>query len=109
MDRQRVTKPLATLCLTVAAVLWLATPVLADVVYGRVYADGQPQPGKTLALKDSNNNRAHDLVTDKNGNFSVFLAPGTYTIELIESGTTWVGTIESYPQPAHQDIHLKKR
>jgi hypothetical protein len=109
MDRQRVTKPLATLCLAVAAVLWFSTPVLADVVYGRVYIGDQPQGSKTLALRDSNNNPAHVLVTDGNGNFSVFLAPGTYRIEFNENGATWVGTIESYPQPAHQDIYLKKR
>jgi hypothetical protein len=90
-------------------VLWLSTPVLADVVYGRVYADGQVQRSKTLALRDSNNHPAHDLVTDENGNFSVFLAPGTYRIEFNENGATWVGAIESYPQPAHQDIYLKKR
>ena len=99
---------LTTLCLTIAAVLWLSSTLTADVVSGRVLGtDDKPIPTGSFTAKDVKGN-ATVFKTDKTGNFSVYLDPGMFTVSNAADATV-EGVIESYPQPRQQDVHLKKK
>lgn len=80
------------------------------MVYGRLYADGKIQPNKSFTVRDTNEKVVGDVSTDGSGNYSIFLPPGTYSIEYKDSNNTmWRAQIDSYPQPVRQDIYLTKK
>ena len=81
---------------------------MADAVSGRVYApDGKLAPNMTFIAQPAKG-PAVMFKTDASGNFSVYLDGGRFTVTSSTDATV-EGTIESYPQPVQQDIHLKKR
>ncbi len=91
--------------------LFLATPVMADMVSGRVNgAEGKFQPKDSFAVKDSSGKVVKVVQTDEFKAYSVFLQPGSYTVEYKDKDNTiWQAPLQSYPQAARQDIHLTKR
>jgi len=94
------------LCLLALA---LACPisVLADTVSGRVYGqDGKPVSNATFTAKPGKGD-AVEFKTDSSGNFSVYLDPGRYTVTPAGDSSSQA-VIDSLPQPAKQDVHLKK-
>jgi hypothetical protein len=88
-----------------------ALPVRADLVSGRVSgADGKFQPKDTFVVKDAGGKEIKKVKTDEYKGFSVFLQPGTYKAEYVDSDKkVWQAPLESYPQPARQDIDFKKK
>lgn len=46
--------------------------------------------------------------TDKAGNFSVYLDPGTYVVHFSDDATVQ-GVVHGYPQSTTEDIHLTKK
>ena len=91
--------------------LFLAAPARADMVSGRVFgAEGKFQPKDSFAVKDSSGKVLKVVKTDELKAYSVFLQPGSYTVEYKDKDNTlWQAPLQSYPQAARQDIHLKKR
>lgn len=102
---------LRSICLTIIVAAVFAIPAKGDMVYGRVFGtEGKFQPGDSFTVKDSTGRTIKEVKTDERKGFSVFLSPGSYKVEFKDKDkATWEGQIESYPQPARQDIHLKKR
>ena len=96
------------LCFAAMAALALPSLVKADIVSGRVFgADDKPLVSAMLTAKSAKG-EAVNFKSDASGNFSVYLDPGKYTVTY--SGDAIVeGTVEGYPQPFQQDIHLKKK
>ena len=60
----------------------------------------------TFTAKDAKGGST-SIKTNAMGNFSVYLDPGKFTITY-SGDATLTGTIESFPQPRQQDVHLKK-
>jgi len=94
-----------------ALMLSLAAPAMADLVSGRVYgAEGKFQPKDSFEVKDSSGKVVKTVSTDEFKAYSVFLSPGSYTVEYKDKDNTlWQAPLQSYPQAARQDIHLTKR
>ena len=91
-----------------ALVLTFPISALADIVSGHIFGpDQKPIVNGTFTAKDSKGGTT-TFKTDKDGNFSVYLDPGKFTIS---SGTdaALTGVIESFPQPRQQDVHLTKK
>jgi hypothetical protein len=95
---------LRSVCLGIALALSLTAAAWADFVSGRVLGpDGKPVAGKTFtAAKGA---QQVSFSTDKDGNFSVYLDPGTYTVTANDDKTL-VGTVHGYPQSTTEDIHM---
>jgi Carboxypeptidase regulatory-like domain len=96
--------------LSMAAVFTLGLPsvALADIVSGRVFGpDEKPLVSVSLTAKDAKG-ESIPIKSDKDGNFRVYLDPGKYTVTYAGDATV-EGTVEGYPQPFQQDIHLKKK
>ena len=93
------------------ATLFLAAPAMADMVSGRIYgAEGKFQPKDSFEVKDSSGKVVKVVKTDEFKAYSVFLSPGSYTVEYKDKDNAlWQAPLESYPQAARQDIHLTKR
>ena len=91
--------------------LFFAAPAMADMVSGRVYgAEGKFQPKDSFEVKDSSGKVLKVVKTDELKAYSVFLQPGSYTVEYKDKNNTiWQAPLQSYPQAARQDIHLTKR
>ena len=97
----------ATLCIAIAFTLIAPVSALADTVSGRIYGqDEKPVLNATFTAKPAKGD-AVEFKTNASGSFSVYLDPGRYTISS-GSDASLQGTIDSYPQPVQQDIHLKK-
>jgi hypothetical protein len=80
---------------------------MADTVSGRVYGiDGKPVPNMSFTAKPAKGETV-EFKTNSAGDFSVYLDPGRYTVSPA-GDTSSQGVIDSYPQPAQQDVHLKK-
>ena len=89
-------------------ILGLPSLAMADIVSGRVFgADDRPLVSATLTAKNARG-EATNFKSDASGNFSVYLDPGKYTVSFAGDATV-EGTVEGYPQPFQQDIHLKKK
>jgi hypothetical protein len=88
-----------------------ALPARADLVSGRVSgADDKFEAKDTLVVKDSTGKVVKEVKTDEFKGFSVFLQPGTYTVEFVDKDKkVWEAELESYPQPSRQDVELKPR
>ena len=94
-------------CLGVVVVLGFVVSTWADIVSGRVFGpDGKVLLNETFTAE--NGGTKVNFATDKLGNFSVYLEPGTYTVHR-NADNTVEGVIHGYPQSATEDIHLKKR
>ncbi len=91
--------------------LSVALPARADLVSGRVAgADGKFQPKDSFVVKNADGKVVKQVKTDEYKGFSVFLQPGTYKAEFVDKDkTVWEAPLESFPQPARQDITLKKK
>lgn len=91
--------------------LFLPAPAMADLVSGRVYgAEGKFQPKDSFEVKDSTGKVLKVVKTDELKAYSVFLQPGSYTVEYKDKDNAiWQAPLQSYPQAARQDIHLTKR
>ena len=95
---------LRSVCLGIALALLPAAPAWADFVSGRVLGpDGNPLGGKTFTAEKGG--QKISFSTDKDGNFSVYLDPGTYTVTANDDKTL-VGTVHGYPQSTTEDIHM---
>jgi len=95
------------LCLVMAAVLSLPSPALADIVSGRILGlDDKPIAEGSFTAKDAKG-VATPFKSNKDGNYSVFLEPGKYTVTY-GGDATLTGTLESFPQPRQLDIRMKK-
>jgi len=107
----RVHRFVGIACLLFVSITFLAAPAMADMVYGRVYgAEGKFQPKDSFVVKDSTGKVAKVVKTDELKAYSVFLQPGSYTVEYKDKdNAVWQAPLESYPQAARQDIHLTKR
>jgi hypothetical protein len=95
----------ANLCLVMALGLCFPAVARAGIVSGRVYVEGKLVNAPTTLSAVAAAGQPVTFKTDASGNFSVYLDPGSYTVNL-SSDSTEKGTIDSYPQPVQQDIHL---
>lgn len=88
-----------------------ALPARADLVSGRVSgAENKFEAKDTFVVKDSTGKVVKEVKTDQYKGFSVFLQPGSYQVEFVDKDKkVWQATLESYPQPARQDIELKMK
>jgi hypothetical protein len=94
-------------CFVLAAALSLPSIALADIVSGRVLGlDEKPILNGSFTAKDAKG-EATPFKTNKDGNYSVFLEPGKYTV-IYSGDATLSGAIESFPQPRQSDVRLKK-
>jgi hypothetical protein len=86
-------------------------PARADLVSGRVSgAENKFEARDTFVVKDSTGKVVKEVKTDEYKGFSVFLQPGSYQVEFVDKDKkVWQATLESYPQPARQDIELKRK
>lgn len=84
-------------------------PARADLVSGRVSGAADKFVAKaSFVVKDSTGKVVKEVKTDEYKGFSVFLQPGSYTVEFVDKDKkVWEATLDSYPQPARQDIELK--
>ena len=98
-------------CLLFLLAVCFALPARADLVSGRVSgADGKFQPKDSFVVKDADGKKVKEVKTDEYKGFSVFLQPGTYKAEFVDQEKkVWQAPLESYPQPARQDIDFKKK
>ena len=98
-------------CLLFLLAACFALPARADLVSGRVSgADGKFQPKDTFVVKDADGKVVKQVKTDEYKGFSVFLQPETYKAEFVDKEKkVWQAPLESYPQPARQDIQFKKK
>jgi len=100
-------KAWTTLCLAIAVAIWIPALASADIVSGRIFGlDEKPIANGTFTAKDAKGGTT-SIKTNAMGNFSVYLDPGKFTITY-SGDATLTGTIESFPQPRQQDVHLKK-
>ena len=98
---------LRNLCLFVAFAILLPLAARADIVSGRILgADEKPIVNGTFTAKDAKG-QSITFKSDPKGNFSVYLDPGKFTVSP-SADPSLSGTIESFPQPRQQDVHLKK-
>jgi hypothetical protein len=88
-----------------------ALPARADLVSGRVTgAEGKFQPNDSFVVKNADGKVVKQVKTDEFKGFSVFLQPGSYKAEFVDKDkSVWQSPLESYPQPARQDIQFKKK
>jgi hypothetical protein len=88
-----------------------ALPARADLVSGRVSgAEGKFQPNDSFVIKNADGRVVKQVKTDEFRGFSVFLQPGSYKAEFVDKEkAVWQAPLESYPQPARQDIQFKKK
>ena len=94
-------------CFALAAVLILPAVASADIVSGRVLGvDEKPIANGSFVAKDAKGGTT-TFKTNQDGNYSVFLEPGKYTVSYGADATV-TGTLESFPQPRQSDIKLKK-
>jgi hypothetical protein len=94
-------------CFVLAAVLSLPSIAMADIVSGRVLdANEKPILNGSFTAKDAKGGMT-GFKSNKDGNYSVFLEPGKYTVTYTGDATL-TGAIESFPQPRQSDVHLKK-
>lgn len=95
---------LRNVCLGIALALLMTVSAWADFVSGRVLGpDGNPLGGKTFTAEKGG--QKVSFSTDKGGNFSVYLDPGTYTVTANDDKTL-AGTVHGYPQSTTEDIHM---
>ncbi len=81
-----------------ALLLSLVVPCEAGEVYGSIKLNQQPFKG-TLTLNDGRSIQIQD------GNYRIFLPPGTHAVTL-RNGGEWQKQIQSSPGPLRQDINL---
>jgi len=105
---KRYRKIVLGFCMAAVAALILPSLAIADQVSGKVFGpDDKPLGSVTLTAKNAKG-EATVIKSDASGNFSVYLDPGKYTVSYAGDATV-EGTVEGYPQPFQQDIHLKKK
>jgi hypothetical protein len=92
--------------MTVTLASCLCAYVRADVVSGRVF-DPDENVVKNGDFVVESEHGPVKLTTDSSGSFNVYLDPGTYRVR--SQDNTIEGIIRAYPQPANQDVHLKKK
>ena len=98
---------LAALWILIAFVFYSPIPTRADAISGKVYGpDGQILKSRSFTVVTPRG--PVEFSTDDSGNFSVYLDPGRYTVRPKDDATL-EGLVTSYPQPAREDIHLKKK
>jgi hypothetical protein len=100
----------ALLCLAFILVLF-AVPAEAGMVYGRVYCDGcdLPQQITFTVTNEAKNNEDFSVTTDNNRNYSMFLPPGIYRVEVTYArNKKWRARIRSYSNPIREDIYLEE-
>lgn len=94
-------------CFVLAAALSLPSIAMADIVSGKVLdANEKPILNGSFTAKDAKGGTT-PFKTNKDGNYSVFLEPGKYTV-IYAGDATVAGAIESFPQPRQSDVRLKK-
>ena len=98
-------------CLPLLLAACFALPAWADLVSGRVTgAEGKFQPNDSFVVKNADGKVVKQVKTDEFRGFSVFLQPGSYKAEFVDKDkAVWQSPLESYPQPARQDIQFKKK
>jgi hypothetical protein len=80
---------------------------MADIVSGRILGlDEKPILNGSFTAKDAKGGTT-PFKSNNEGNYSVFLEPGKYTVSY-GGDATLTGTLESFPQPRQFDIRLKK-
>ena len=95
---------LRSVCLGIALGLLLTASAWADFVSGRVLGpDGNPLGGKTFTAEKGGQKVSSS--TDKAGNFSVYLDPGTYKVTASDDKTL-EGVVHGYPQSTTEDIRM---
>jgi hypothetical protein len=98
-------------CLLLLVAACFVIPARADLVSGRVSgAEGIFHPKDSFVVKNSDGKVVKEVTTDEYRGFSIFLQPGSYKAEFVDKEKkVWQAPLESYPQPARQDIHFKKK
>src|SRR5690349_10074634 len=96
------------LCLATGVLILVPLAASADIVSGRILgADEKPIVNGTFTAKDAKG-QSTTFKSDPKGNFSVYLDPGKFTVSF-SADSSLSGTIESFPQPRQQDVHLTKK
>ncbi len=96
------------LCLTLAFAIGFPICASADIVSGHVLGpDQKPIVNGTFTAQDSKGGTT-TFKSDKDGNFSVYLDPGKFTV-MSTTDASLTGVIESFPQPRQQDVRLTKK
>jgi hypothetical protein len=96
------------LCLTIGFVLCVSIFARADIVSGGVYGPDGTRLAMTTFKVLQGDRLVTTFTTDRSANFSVYLAPGRYTVRP-ERDDTLEGDIQGYPQPVRQDVRLRRR
>ncbi len=95
------------LCLALALGFLAPGAAVADTVAGRIYGiDEKPIANMTFKAKPAKG-EAVEFKTNATGAYSVYLDPGRYTVSPSNDPSVQ-GSLSSFPQPAQQDVHLKK-
>ena len=97
-----------THCLVLALLVCFAVGAWADLVSGRVFDPNGNALKNTAFDVFKGDAVANRFTTDASGNFTVYLDSGRYTVRP-QNDKTLEGTLESYAQPARQDIRLHRR
>jgi len=99
----------ALLCLAFILVFF-AVPAEAGMVYGHVYCDGCNLPQQvTFTVTNEANNESFSVTTDNNRDYSMFLPPGIYRVEVNHAhDRSWQARIRSYSNPIREDIYLEE-
>ncbi len=96
-------------CLAIAVVvICFALEARADVVSGQVYGTDGRVAAKQAFRVLKGDAAVATFTTDESGYFSVFLDPGAYKVRP-QGKDDAEGDISGYPQPARQDVRLKRR
>jgi hypothetical protein len=95
------------LCALAGLLLLAPAALLADTVSGRIYGtDEKPVANATFKAKPAKGETI-EFKTNATGAFSVYLDPGRYTVSP-SADPSVQGSLNSFPQPVQQDVHLKK-
>lgn len=99
-------RPFQALCgVATLAGLLVSHSASADNVYGKVTG---LKESIQITISGGPEGKSYSVVTNNNGEYSVFLPSGTYEVHSNTSGVECKGNIRSYNYPARQDIDCSR-
>ncbi len=90
----------------IAFFLFTAEKAEAGMIQGIIYKNNLPLVSSSLRITNTD----VEIMTDGNGNYRVFLPPGSYVIEHTDSsGTVYFANIKSFHGSQQLNIYLRQR
>jgi DNA-directed RNA polymerase subunit RPC12/RpoP len=80
--------------------------VNAEEVYGKIRCN---KCSSRILLIFKRGNRVIQKVRADNGQYSVYLSPGMYNVEIISNGNKWGVSVESLTKRNNQDINIQSK